>query len=344
MTELEEVSNCNKRDSGVLEKEISRILDKYNIDSDTDSNKGGTQSTILCRKRNTMSPCPTIPTMSSSLVSPESCVPKPARMVPSSFPATHPKKKRRVSAAGPVAGPVGAATAADDAGPVGAAADAVYEYLPLQHSSPEQGRGLARVFGDEYHSSDEHARRISLTLPNLLMELRYPPSRVGSSLGIRPSRTRSLALPGAKGNLSTEHQNTIKSYDSTEWSKPMECPSQGFPTGDDAPREPPAFVSNGFPLPSLTKRFKKPAVAGAESGGRHGSGYDFVVANKPSMKSFRRQWERLAKRKGHFCEHRMSKSEQRQLLCESFGRVINRRPDDCMANKYGFVNLWGKTL
>jgi len=247
-------------------------------------------------------------------------------MVSESVPATHLKKKRRVSTASPAA-----------------AAAATYEYLSLQHSPPEQGRGLAHGLENEYHWSDEHARRISLTLPNLLMELRYPPNIVGSSLGIRPSRTQSLALPGAKGNLSTEHQNTIKkSYDSTEWSKPMECPSQDVPTGDDAPRAP-AFVSNGFPLPSLTtKKFQKPAVAGAKSGGHHGSGHDFVLANKPSMKSFRHQWERLAKRKGHFCEHRMSKSEQRQLLRESFGRVINRRPDDCMANKYGFVNLWGK--
>lgn len=202
-------------------------------------------------------------------------------------------------------------------------------------------------------------RRISMTAPNLLMKLKHSSrtniSDSGSSIGLSTPRSPQLAAT-SKNHLEMK-QKYLKSADAnlkatSQWSKPKVNRTKPAASSSNnwAGTQKMVFVTSGFPLPPLSNTGSAKEKSICSTGlirnrvkanidtfkdfNRDNSSKRFDLDKVPSLTSFGRKWDQMAKRNVHINEHKISKSEQDMLLRESFGRAITRRPDEYMSRKY----------
>lgn len=178
------------------------------------------------------------------------------------------------------------------------------DHSPAQRSPSFKKRKINRT---------ETNKRVSLTIPNLLMELKYP--------------------------------ELVKSKDTYD-SKTIVPENQICPTKNKFLTK---YTLDCFPLPSLKKagrndaddhRRKEDVCTAKNKTERKTKDtmvsscvYDQATYNNnniigrkaPTLDVFRKKWDAISKKKAHISEHRMSDAEKSQILRESFGKIISRR-------------------
>jgi hypothetical protein len=189
---------------------------------------------------------------------------------------------------------------------------------------------------NQYHHQEQQQKqrkknkRISLTVPNLLMGLKYPTS---SKQLKQQQQQQQIERRTSRSNNS--HNDNVKTKR-----------GEIFPFHQEfliTKKRKKNSEMNDFPLPSLKK----------QGGGKDNGSTDKItkigttammmatynnnniIAKKaPSLETFRRKWDSLSKRKGHISEHRMSEAEQKQLLRDSFSKTMIRPPTNLRRNHY----------
>ena len=142
-------------------------------------------------------------------------------------------------------------------------------------------------------------KRISLTVPNLLMGLKYS--------------TNSIQLTDRQTSCS----NSTNSGAKTKREENFSLLGQGSLTTRKRKRN---SKMNDFPLPSLKKAEYTDSMNKTMNATYNNN--NIIAKKAPSLVIFRRKWDSLSNRKGHINEHKMSKAEQKQLLRESFFKTI----------------------
>ena len=200
---------------------------------------------------------------------------------------------------------------------------------------PLKKRHLDVTNSNQYHHHHEQQqrqqqkqrkknKRISLTVPNLLMGLKYPTS----SKQLKPEQQQQTEERTITSNNS--HNDNVNVKTKRGGIFPLH---QEFLT---TKRRKKNSEMNDFPLPSLKKQGGGKDNGSTNKITKNGTtammmmatynNNNIITKKAPSLETFRRKWNSLSKRKGHISEHRMSEAEQKQLLRDSFSKSVMIRP------------------
>jgi hypothetical protein len=186
---------------------------------------------------------------------------------------------------------------------------------------------------NQYHHQEQQQKqrnknkRISLTVPNLLMGLKYPTS-TKQQKHQQKQQQQQQQIEGR--NVKTKRGEIFPLHQEFLTTKKRKKNSE----------------MNDFPLPSLKKQEGGKDINGTDKTKKMKNGTttmmmatynnnnNIIGKKAPSLETFRRKWDSLSKRKGHISEHRMSIAEQKQLLRDSFSKTMIRPPTNNRRNHY----------
>ncbi|OEU05717.1 hypothetical protein FRACYDRAFT_258547 [Fragilariopsis cylindrus CCMP1102] len=197
---------------------------------------------------------------------------------------------------------------------------------------PLKKRHLDGTNSNRYHHHEQQQRqqqkqrkknkRISLTVPNLLMGLKYPTS----SKQPKPEQQQQQ-IEERTSTSNNSHNDNVNVKTKRGGIFPLH---QEFLT---TKRRKKNSEMNDFPLPSLKKQGGGKDNGSTNKITKNGTtammmmmatynNNNIITKKAPALETFRRKWNSLSKRKGHISEHRMSEAEQKQLLRDSFSKSM----------------------
>jgi hypothetical protein len=207
-------------------------------------------------------------------------------------------------------------------------------------TSPIKKRHLVVKNSNQYHHQEQQQKqrkkneRIPLTVPNLLMGLKYPTS---SKQLKQEQQQQQQQTEGRTSRSNVSHNDNVNVKTKRGEIFPLH---QEFLTTKKRKKN---SEMNDFPLPSLKKQGGGKDNGSTDKITKNGAtammmatyNNNNIIAKKaPSLETFRRKWDSLSKRKGHISEHRMSEAEQKQLLRDSFGKTMIRPPTNHRRKHY----------
>ena len=181
-------------------------------------------------------------------------------------------------------------------------------------------------------------KRISLTVPNLLMGLKYPTSSKQPKPEQQQQQQQQQQIEERTSTSNNSHNDNVNVKTKRGGIFPLH---QEFLT---TKRRKKNSEMNDFPLPSLKKQGGGKDNGSTNKITKNGTtammmmatynNNNIITKKAPSLETFRRKWNSLSKRKGHISEHRMSEAEQKQLLRDSFSKSMIRPATNHRRNHY----------